>query len=416
MARRQHFLAGKKIIIAGGGMCGLAFAIALRKQWNTELEPPQIMIYERDTQEVSAGREGYSLSLAGFDNTGGLFAMMQLGLLDATLEASLLGLEGTGSFKIWDGDWSELLSVCFKPAAGLPTAGIRIARKNLRRILVDGVSVNDEIKWDVTCIAAEKLDNGRIRVQLSGGGIHGGKTIEECDLLVAADGANSKIRASLRPNDSLQYTGAIQWGGSSRFESKIPEPIDNNWGMMLSNGEGVACFLSPIDEHRVIWAVCQQTLNPQAYDRNSKDQVQKLIDNGLALTNTFGEPFKTIVEHTDLTDTFYLATRDKQPFYHDCQSSVAFIGDSNHAVSPFAGYGASLALKDGWDLAEQVCAADNMAQALAAYDAISVPRAIKVLKESHWRIKNGLSTGFRYSVFTWYVWFGGLMLRLFGRS
>ncbi|ODQ70252.1 hypothetical protein LIPSTDRAFT_107393 [Lipomyces starkeyi NRRL Y-11557] len=45
---------------------------------------------------------------------------------------------------------------------------------------------------------------------------------------------------------------------------------------------------------------------------------------------------------------------DKEAFPHTGGNqnhvSVVFIGDSNHAVSPSAGNGANMALKDGWSL------------------------------------------------------------------
>lgn len=50
---------------------------------------------------------------------------------------------------------------------------------------------------------------------------------------------------------------------------------------------------------------------------------------------------------------------------------------------------ASLALKDGWDLSIQLYKAKSLAEAVKAYDVISVPRANKVLSESHQRIAAG---------------------------
>ncbi|KAK3349699.1 hypothetical protein B0T25DRAFT_570311 [Lasiosphaeria hispida] len=113
-----HFLSGRRIAVAGAGMSGLSFAIALRNLRPESVTPPHITIFERDTEEDAEGRQGYSLSLAGFDDMGGL---------------------------IWDGNWSEVMSVRFCPPKGVPSSGIHVARKDLRRILLAAVA--DEIRW-----------------------------------------------------------------------------------------------------------------------------------------------------------------------------------------------------------------------------------------------------------------------------
>ncbi len=41
------FLSGKKVVVAGAGMAGLSFALALRKRWPSNLEPPLVTIYDR---------------------------------------------------------------------------------------------------------------------------------------------------------------------------------------------------------------------------------------------------------------------------------------------------------------------------------------------------------------------------------
>ncbi|ROT36419.1 FAD/NAD(P)-binding domain-containing protein [Sodiomyces alkalinus F11] len=421
-------------------MAGLSFAIALTRQWDPEITPPEITIYDRDSQQASIRRDGFSLSLAGHDDTGGLYALRQLGLLDATLRHALLGLEGTpGCFKLWAGDFRELLSVRYKPAAGLPTAGIRIARRDLRRVLLDAVEAAGgkfEIIWGAACVGARNLDDGRVEVRL-----RRGTTTEQeeeevvaCDLVVAADGASSKLRSCLRPDDAaLRYAGAVQFGGSATFADgeAIPSPVGDNWGMLVSF-RGVACFLSPVDRHSVVWALSRSEERERPpLDRNDPDHARKIVQEALDLGSVFGEPFQTIVNKTDPATVFSLPARDKEPFRHDVArlGRVVFIGDSNHAASPFAGYGASLALKDGVDLAMQICAAKGeeredgagagacgLERAVAAYDAVSVPRALKVLGESHWRIKTSHSTGILALLFRCSIAVGGFMLWLTGQS
>lgn len=125
----SHFLQGKKIIVAGAGMSGLSFTLAFRRLWPANLTPPNITIYERDSNVVPAGREGYTLSLAGHDETGGLYAARDLGILDDIMKHAVQGLGNKFKFTMWNNSWSELLTRKFEPAPGLPRQGSELQEK-----------------------------------------------------------------------------------------------------------------------------------------------------------------------------------------------------------------------------------------------------------------------------------------------
>lgn len=411
---KSHFLEGKTILIAGAGMAGLAFATALTKQWDPSLKRPIVRIYERDTEETAEGRQGYSLSLAGYDSTGGMYALKQLGLLDTILPHVVSGLDASSSFKLWNPDWSQVLSVRFKPAEGLPSSTIRVARKNLRKVLLDAGGGSAEISWGTQCTAARQLENGKVAVTVSRGPDQISE--EECDVLICADGSNSKLRSCLRPEDKLTYLGAVQLGGSATFDALPPE-TGKHWGVTHSGGHGLALFSAPVDDTSIVWSISKLEAEPRApLDKGSREKKQAVLDECRALGQVFSEPFSSFVDNTDLDDVFCMPARDKQPFPHDDLGPIVFIGDSNHAVSPFAGYGASLAMKDGWDLAEQMCRAENLGEAMKAYDAISIPRAKKVLDTSHGRIRDMHLVGIRFYLWRLLATIGGFMLWLTGQT
>ena len=81
----------------------------------------------------------------------------------------------------------------------------------------------------------------------------------------------------------------------------------------------------------------------------------------------------------------------------DVPGNVIFIGDANHAVSPFSGAGSNLALMDGLDLAEQLCKASSFEEAVKAYDKLAIPRSKQVIRMSHFTISVAHSTG-------WWTW------------
>ncbi|MCO5733940.1 FAD-dependent oxidoreductase [Rhizobium sp. SSA_523] len=63
--------------------------------------------------------------------------------------------------------------------------------------------------------------------------------------------------------------------------------------------------------------------------------------------------------------------------WHDGESKV-LIGDSAHAMMPFAAQGAAMAIEDAMELARQVSQCPTLAEALVSYEAIRKPRVERV--------------------------------------
>ena len=412
-SKQRSFLPGKKVIVAGAGIAGLSFAVALRKQWSTlstnpgaSIDPIIIVIYERDSKKLATDRDGYSLSIRSDPYSGGMQALQKLGLLEPMLRASLTGTETSNSgFAIWDKNWNEVLKIKAKatdPTLAVPS--MRIARKALRQILIDAVSPDDVIHWGTSCTGTVQGENGKIQVQLSNG------ETDECDILIAADGANSKIRAALRPNDTLSFAGAVCIAGEASFPDGIPAPLHQDWGTIIGAG-GVSLFASPVTDHTAIWSLSYLSATPRERTKPplSLEQAKELRKEALDRGSAIAAPFEALVLASDPSTLTIFNPRDKQPFGHvnsdgKCER-VVFIGDSNHAMSPFAGNGANMALMDGWDLAEQLCNSASLVDALKAYDAKSMPRSKKAISMSHWTIKVAHATG-------WWLWLHVVFMKI----
>ena len=396
----HHFAAGKTIVVAGAGMAGLSFAIALRRKWPSSETPPTIAIYERDAQRGSVEREGYSLSIRSDGASGGMQALQKLGVLESVLRVSITGVQGArGGFALWDTEWTEILKVKPRsPPDGLPVPNMRIARYLLRQTLVEALSPNDTIRWATACRGARQLSSGQVEVQLNNG------QVQECDFLIVADGASSKLRRALRPHDNLSFAGAVCITGNARFLDEVPKPVTADWGMVLG-GSGTSLFASPIDEHSAVWSLGYLAAEPRPARKQPipEDEIDDLLQEALDRGKPFAEPFESLVRATDHSTLMVFNAMDKQPFPHtDANRShmpIVFIGDSNHAMSPFAGNGANMALMDGVELAEKICNCNSLDSALAGYDASSIGRSKSAVRTSHWVIAIAHSQGWKLTIY-----------------
>jgi 2-polyprenyl-6-methoxyphenol hydroxylase-like FAD-dependent oxidoreductase len=133
---------------------------------------------------------------------------------------------------------------------------------------------------------------------------------DECDLLTAADGANSKIRACLRPDDTLSFTGAVCVGGRAKFSDGIPAPVDKEWGAVIG-ASGTGLFASPLDEQSAVWSLSYLASEPREKVQGVGDQLlQEALDRGRVIA----QPFKTFVQATDVSNVGIYNAKDKVPF------------------------------------------------------------------------------------------------------
>jgi len=409
----RHYLSGKTIVIAGGGVAGLAFAVGLRKLWpsTTTAQPPTLIIYERDTAEDAIGREGYSLSLRS-DPPGGIQALQRLGVLEDMIAASIEDVhKKNGGFCIWDKKFNPILKVHATIPAGLPVGGLRISRRGLRKVLVQAAeAAGCQIHWDVRCTGLSSTPGSRITAALSTG-----DTVA-CDMVIAADGASSKLRAQLRPHDTLHFQNIAAVGGTAVFPAGTapPEPVDRDWGLMPLGTKGSALFFSPVSPNTALWSLSFRADAPVQAARSPVPDEAAEWALQTAREYVAGLPplFYELVDKTDKNTIMVMNARDKYAFGHGPgelpeefgQGKVIFIGDANHAVTPFAGNGANMALCDAWELAVQLLSATSTEEAVQQYDKLVVPERNKIVRQSHIAIAVGHAEG-------WRLWLALLFLR-----
>lgn len=381
---QKHPLAGKRIIVAGAGLAGLAFARALVHQWPQGQPQPEILLYEISSEKLDRSREGYTM---GIKPESGLNALKQLGLLDTALRLSTTSVGGSQQPpNFWTKDWRMLLDIPppSVSADGVPWNGIRLVRHVLRQILLDALPAEAKVHWGVGCNSAEILDAGQTRVSLTDG------SEAYCDLLIAADGANSGIRASLLPQETLEFAGVNCIIATSRFPSGKPELLKDRWGINIS-GQGVPFLTFPIDETSGVWATSYWSDKPRDRIKGEEALLRKdeILNEVRQRGSMFQQPFGEFIDATDPATLQVFSARHKSPISHSRalpEANVIFIGDANHPMSPFSGNGANSALLDAVELAQQLMSSSTIREARDIFDRDSAPRSQTAIEKSRWVI------------------------------
>ncbi|KAJ1452115.1 hypothetical protein M885DRAFT_329907 [Pelagophyceae sp. CCMP2097] len=195
------------VCIVGGGVGGLACALALRRAGVA------CQVFERDAS-FGDRRNGYGMTLSA-DDKGPLG---QLGVLDACRALSCVSkshfiFDGTGRVRGYygralRGDAPANDSPEKKRHTGR-TGSLRVQRQQLRRVLLDALEALDvKVRWNSPLESYEESDAGVVAT--FAGGVQC-----ECNALVGADGIRSLVR--LQRDAALQSSGEatqdLRWLG-----------------------------------------------------------------------------------------------------------------------------------------------------------------------------------------------------------
>ncbi|MDX8050111.1 FAD-dependent monooxygenase [Lentzea sp. BCCO 10_0798] len=307
-----------KAIVVGGGIGGLATAVSLRRVgW-------EVVVHER---AATFGEVGAGVGVM----PNALRALEWLGLAD---EVRRLGTPRvSGGVRASDGRWLVHL-----PDVGQQNV-IAIHRADLHGVLLRALP--PEILFNnAEVTGVDELD---------------------ADLVVAADGINSRLRAELLPDaPGPVYAGATAWRGVAPGPYELP--------LSQTLGPGGEAGVLPLGDGRVCWYVA--TVAPASADLDP-----------VALFAGWHDPLPELLASTPDVIRHDIYELPLLPTF--VSGRVALLGDAAHAMTPYLGQGACMALEDAVTLA-------SVDGDLARYDALRRPRAQSVWKGSRMAGKFGI--------------------------
>ena len=330
---------GDTVLIIGGGMGGMACALALHRAGI----PAELVEIDPNWNALGAG-----LTLNG----GALRAFDKLGLLEAVTRA---GFASVGPIRACDASGTILSEGGTAPlfGPGIPNMG-GILRPKLHEVMRDAVlAAGIVVHAGVTIDAIEEYEAG-VRVTRSNG------AISDHRFIIAADGLFSKTR-------SLVFGDAIKprFTGQGCWRAVVPRPADVTATWVYS-GIGRKAGFNPIsDDLMYVYVLETATGNPWM----PQDQWPALLRERLA---DFGGHFTTVARQLD--DGAQINYRPLEvilmpPPWH--RGHVLLIGDAAQATTPHVGYGAGMAIEDAVVLGEL---AATIADPTALFEAFTARR------------------------------------------
>ncbi|HEY1055919.1 MAG TPA: NAD(P)/FAD-dependent oxidoreductase [Emticicia sp.] len=353
----------KKIAIVGGGPGGLTLAKLLA------LKGANIKVYERDMNK-DVRVQGATLDL---HEESGLEAVRRAGLIDAFYSNYR---PNAGRLRIVDKEGNIQMDDHTDENYGEDRP--EIDRGPLRKILLDSLE-EEAIVWDSHFVSMEKEGEGWLLHFKNG-------TSAYADIVIGADGANSKIRPYLTDIKPV-YSGITVVEGNIYHAATNAPKMHNlvKGGKVFAFGDEQSLILSAKGDGSLSFytgcKVDENWITASGLDFTDKAQVFAWFKEAFgSWDNQWQELFAS--------DELWFVPR---PQYHypldqkwETMPNLTLLGDAAHRMPPYAGEGVNMAMQDAYELADCLTSDDftSVQEAIAAYEKQMLKRASAVTQDT----------------------------------
>ena len=333
----QNLLVGKRVAVIGGGPGGLILARLL------QMDGVDVKVYERDVNR-DARVQGASLNI----NAGeGLVAVQKAGLMDAFRKAHRPGAGKTG---LAHKDGSVLLNdIGEGQSAGDevdgPNARPEIDRGPLRQLLLDALR-DDTVEWNKQ-FASLSREDGRVHVAFKDG------TTARADLVVACDGASSKVRPYVT-STMPHYSGITLVEGAMPNASKQMPALATRvaGGKLMVMGDSKTFSIDMKGDDTAVFYFGFHKAEGWAKECGIDFGDAKAAAAWFAEELATWEPMWIDVVRRSTSFTVrpqFFCAFDQ---HWEPSADLTLLGDAAHVMPPYAGAGVNNAMRDAVDLAD----------------------------------------------------------------
>ncbi|RAX08104.1 stiblene epoxidase [Photorhabdus bodei] len=338
--------------IIGAGIGGTCLAHGLRKNGI------KVTVYERNSA-ASSILPGYGIHI----NTFGKQALQEC-LPDEnwlTFEEASRYIGGQSRFY---NERLRLLAVQGGLMNGqiISEQRLSISRTELRDILSQGLS--NTIQWNKIFVHYEHIENGGIKIFFADG------SHENVDILVGADGSNSKVRKQYLPSIERFDVGVSIIIGRARLTPALTALLPQNFRDGTPNSIVpkspdwlfISMWRAPVNIHVesalaeidnfIVWVYVAAT--DSLPDNITNFSAEALCDLVRARMISWDPNLHILIKQSDMENISPLHLRSMPHLLPWKSSTVTLLGDAIHNMTPMTGSGANTALRDALLLTQKL--------------------------------------------------------------
>ncbi|WP_431874935.1 FAD-dependent oxidoreductase [Micromonospora marina] len=356
-----------QVMIIGGGIGGLCLAQGLRRAGVA------VTVHER-TRARTDWLQGYRIHINP-DGSRALRACLPPANWQAFLDT--VSVDG-GGFAFTTEQLTDLVRLTadeITPTGDPDGRHYGVSRISLREVLLTGL--DDVIHLGREFTRYERTADGRVVAHFADGGS------AEADVLVGADGANSRVRRQLLPHARRIDTGIVAIAGKRRLDgATLPRALTHDTNLVIPRdrgslftavwhpdrravvpaGDAPREFLLDDAAPFVLWGYSDAaTAFPAGVESLSGADLQRLV---LARTGGWAPALRDLIDGSDPGTVNALRVRSATPVDAWPTTSVTLLGDAIHNMTPMAGIGANTALRDAELLCRRLAEVDAGGAAL----------------------------------------------------
>jgi 2-polyprenyl-6-methoxyphenol hydroxylase-like FAD-dependent oxidoreductase len=339
-----------KVLVVGGGIAGMTLAIGLKRA-GIEAD-----IVELNPQWTVLG-VGISLQAPA------LRALKMIGLLDKCIAVGF----GYSQFKTCDVNGNVTATVNMPRLNGPEyPAAMGLMRQALHDMLKQVLAeAHVPVRLGITVSSFDERDDG-LDVQFTDG------TRGRYDLVVGADGVNSKLRDMLFGTESRpKYTGQAVWRATVRRPPEVA-------GRCSYFGPRNKAGFNPVSDKQMYIYLVQ---NLPTFIRISDAELPAVMREQLAdFGGIIGALRDTIVNPNDIVYRPVTSSLLPPPWH---RGRAILIGDAAHATTPHMAAGAGIAVEDSIVLAELLQSEPSVNSALEKFMTRRFERCRLVVENSY---------------------------------